>query len=73
MPKVSVYIPDDLYAATKALNLSISAVTQAALAAAVRAARNEAWVASVRSRPRRVTRRIDTQRALDAAREEFGS
>lgn len=72
MPKVSVYLSDDLYVEARAQGLSLSTLAQNAVEQALRAARTE-WVQRVRSRPPRVTRPIDTKAALDAAREELGA
>lgn len=70
---MSVYLPDDLYAEARAHGLSLSTLAQNAVEQALRAARTDEWVQRVRSRPRRVTREIDTAAALEAAREEFGA
>lgn len=73
MPKVSVYLPEDLYGAARARGLPISALAQRAIEQALRAAETDAWVDRVRARPARVTAAIDTAAALEAAREEFGA
>lgn len=73
MPKVSVYLPDDLYAAAREQGLPISTLAQQAIEGALRAKRTDEWVARVRSRPARVSERLDTSAAIDAARDEFGA
>jgi post-segregation antitoxin (ccd killing protein) len=73
MPKVSVYLPDDLYRRVREHGLPLSAITQTAVEQALRTSERLAWVEQMRSRPRRVRNRIDVQSALDAARDEFGS
>jgi post-segregation antitoxin (ccd killing protein) len=73
MPKVSVYLSDDLYGAARAQGLSISALAQHAIEQALGAAQTGRWVDQVRARPARVTARIDTAAALEGAREEFGA
>ncbi|OLS97104.1 hypothetical protein BJF90_42925 [Pseudonocardia sp. CNS-004] len=73
MPKVSVYLPDDLYRAAQERKLSLSALTQEAVERAVRTSERKEWVARVRARPRRVDKEIDTAALLDEVREEFGT
>jgi post-segregation antitoxin (ccd killing protein) len=73
MPKVSVYLPDDLYGAARAAGLPISSLAQDAIAAALAAGRTDAWVAAVRARRPRVEATLDVAQALDEAREEFGA
>ena len=73
MPKVSVYLPDELYEAARARGLSLSRLKQSALRAAIEASPNAAWPEQVRARPSRCKTEIDTSRLLEEAREEFGS
>lgn len=73
MPKVSVYLPDDLYRAARDQGLSISAVTQRALEVELRGAQTDRWIAAVRGREPRVRGTVDTCAALDAARSDFGA
>ena len=73
MPKVSVYLPDDLDQRAREQGLPLSAITQAAVEQALRTSERLAWVERMRSRPRRVRGPIDVLSALDAARDEFGS
>jgi post-segregation antitoxin (ccd killing protein) len=72
MPKVSVYLPDDLYRAARDEDLPISALAQRAIEQALRGSRTDKWVAAVRGRPPRVTKKIDASSAVAAARDEFG-
>lgn len=72
MPEVSVYLPDELYAAARANGLSISTLAQEAIRSALRTATTDRWVAAVRARPSRVGAVIETADAVHAAREEFG-
>ena len=71
MPKVSVYVPDDLYDAVRRHDIAISTVAQAALEAEVAIQANRAWVAQARSRPVRASS-TDTSSLLAEVREEFG-
>jgi post-segregation antitoxin (ccd killing protein) len=73
MPKVSVYLPDELYRAAQERKLPLSALTQEAVERALRASDLEEWVARVRARPRRCEVTIDTAALLDEVREEFGA
>ncbi|MBO0874561.1 MAG: type II toxin-antitoxin system CcdA family antitoxin [Pseudonocardia sp.] len=73
MPKVSVYLPDELYREAKAKGLPISALAQEAIERALRDNQREEWVARVRARPRRVNTIIDTAAIMDEVREEFGA
>lgn len=72
MPKVSVYVPDDLYAAVRKHRIPISTVAQHALEAEVRRQANVDWVAGVRARPPRVHVDVDTAALIDDVRDEFG-
>jgi post-segregation antitoxin (ccd killing protein) len=73
MPKVSVYLPDELYRRAREAGLKLSAVAQAAIEEELERAPNAAWIQQVSERPRRIDRRIDTSRLLDEVREEFGT
>lgn len=73
MPKVSVYLPDDLYGAARDHQLPISTLAQQAIEQALHAKRTDDWVMRVRSRPARVLEPLDTLSALDAVRDEFGA
>lgn len=73
MPKVSIYLPDALYADVRAKDIAISAVAQSALEAAVRRKQNAEWVSAARSRPLRAGAPIDTGALLDDVREAFGT
>jgi post-segregation antitoxin (ccd killing protein) len=73
MPKVSVYLPDELYRAAQERKLPLSALTQEAVEQALRKSELKEWVARVRARPRRCEVEIDTAAILDEVREEFGT
>lgn len=73
MPKVSVYLPDELYRAAREQGLSISTLTQWAVQEALREQATNRWIDAVRSRPTRVHTVLDTTAVLDEAREEFGA
>jgi post-segregation antitoxin (ccd killing protein) len=73
MPKVSVYIPDDLYDAVRRHSISVSTVSQKALQAEVRRHASADWINQVRSRPLRTTKRIDAAALLADVRDEFGA
>ena len=73
MPKVSVYLPDDLYRAAQERKLPLSALTQQAVEQALRTSELKEWVARVRARPRRCDITVDTAALLDEVRDEFGT
>jgi post-segregation antitoxin (ccd killing protein) len=71
MPKISVYLPDELYRRARELDLPVSALTQAAIRAELDRDPNAAWIRRARSRQPRVRDRIDTAQLLDEVRESF--
>jgi nitrogen-specific signal transduction histidine kinase len=73
MPKVSVYLPDDLYRQARERDLPLSKLTQEAVERAIRTASLEDWIERVRSRPPRVRVDLDVHAVLDEVREEFGT
>jgi post-segregation antitoxin (ccd killing protein) len=72
MPKVSIYLPDDLYQDARAHELPLSALAQQAIENALTATRTTAWVDRVRSRPPRHHGDVDSAALVDAVRDEFG-
>lgn len=73
MPKVSVYLPDALYAEVQSRGLPLSSITQEALRRALAQDDRREWVRRVSERPPRTTRRIDTAALLDDVRDELGA
>jgi post-segregation antitoxin (ccd killing protein) len=73
MPKVSVYLPDELYRRARERKLPISSLAQEAIEAALRLEHNARWVARQRARPRRVGPPIDIEKLMDEVRDEFGT
>ena len=72
MPKVSVYLPDELYREARMRQLPLSSLVREAVERALRNSDRQEWVARVRSRPRRHDGAIDTALLLSSVREEFG-
>ena len=72
MPKVSVYLPDDLYRAARARDLPLSKLTQEAVERAIRTASQAEWIERMRTLPRQTRHDIDTHAVLDEVRDEFG-
>jgi post-segregation antitoxin (ccd killing protein) len=72
MPKVSVYLPDDLYQAARDEALPISTLAQQAIRGALERRANAAWIEHMRSRPPLVTRDFDTSALMAEVRDEFG-
>ena len=60
MPKVSVYLPDELYREARMRQLPLSSLVREAVERALRNSDRQEWVARVRSRPRRHDGAIDT-------------
>ncbi len=73
MPKVSVYLPDELYRRARERDLPVSALAQSAIEQALRRASLDEWIAHERSRPSRTSVAIDTARLIDEVRDEFGA
>jgi post-segregation antitoxin (ccd killing protein) len=73
VPKVSVYLPDELYRKARERDLPLSALAQQAIEQALRRASLDEWIAHERSRPRRTTHAIDTSRLMEEVRDEFGT
>jgi post-segregation antitoxin (ccd killing protein) len=73
VPKVSVYLPDELYRRARERHISLSAVTQKAVERALRTSDVTDWVARERARPPRGRRQVDITGLMDEVREEFGA
>ena len=71
MPKVSVYLPDELYRRARELGLPLSALTQAAVEREIARDPNADWIERVRARPARTDAEFDTSALLAAVREDF--
>lgn len=72
MPKLSVYLPDDVYESVRRYEIPVSSVAQAALQAEVARRANGEWIERARQRPLR-TAPIDTSAVFDDVRVEFGA
>jgi post-segregation antitoxin (ccd killing protein) len=72
MPKVSVYLPDELYRAAQERKLPLSTLTQEAVERALRTSDRKEWVARMRARPPLTDVTIDSAALLDEVRAEFG-
>ncbi|MFT4011462.1 MAG: type II toxin-antitoxin system CcdA family antitoxin [Nocardioidaceae bacterium] len=73
MPKVSIYLPDALYAAARAEDLPLSALTQQAIESALHDRANGAWIARASGRKPRTTKQFDSAALLGEVRDEFGA
>lgn len=73
MPKVSIYLPDELYRRAREHGLKLSALTQAAVERELDREPNAAWLQNVAARPPRCDRVIDTAAVLDVVRDDFGA
>lgn len=72
MPKVSIYLPDELYRQARERDLPLSALAQDAIERALRRASLEEWIARERRRPRRTAQDVDTSRLMAEVREDVG-
>ena len=72
MPKVSVYLPDELYERVRSQGLSMSAVTQSALEQQLTSVVNDSWIDRMATTAPRLCRPVHTAELLDAVRDEFG-
>ena len=72
VPKVSGYLPDELYRAARDNGLSVSALAQHAIEDAVRGRADADWVRRQRERAPRVTGDVDIAALMDEVRDEFG-
>lgn len=73
MPKVSVYLPDDLYREARERNLPLSALTQDAVERAIRTAGLSEWIADMRTVPRRTSSQTSISDVMDDVRGDFGT
>ncbi len=71
MPRVSVYIPDDVAAAVRAADLNVSAQTRQAIADALARRATDGWLDSLASGESDVTRG-EVLTAIDPARDGLG-
>ncbi len=72
MPKVSIYLPDDLYRDARAHELPLSALAQQAIENALTATRTTEWVNRVLRRSPRHHSAVDSAAVVDAVRDDFG-
>lgn len=70
MPRVNVYLPDDLATEVKEAGLNVSAVLQEALRRKLASVATDRWLEAVRSRPASTVTHEQALAALDAARDE---
>lgn len=71
MPKVSVYLPDELYRRARELRLPVSALTQAAIQREIERDPNADWIERVRDRPARSGAELEASELMAAVREDF--
>lgn len=70
MARLNVYVPDDLAAAARDAGLNISALTQGAIDAALRARRADLWLDSLEADAAWVSHETALA-AVDSAKDEF--
>lgn len=71
MPKVSVYLPDELAAEVRRRELSLSSLTQHAVQEASCTEDTAAWVGRMRARRPMVKGDVDVAAVMAAVRDEF--
>ena len=71
MPRVNVYLPDDVAAAARAAGLNVSALTRQAIVDALARRATDEWLDSLASGESDVTG-DEVLAAIDAARDELG-
>ena len=69
MPRVNIYLPDDLAEAVRAAGLNLSSLTQEAIRRHLAGRTTDAWLATLDSTPAQVSH-DDALAALEAARDE---
>lgn len=72
MPKLSVYLSDEVYGEVRKYDIPVSSVAQTALQAEVVRRANGEWIERARRRPMRAEP-IDTSTVIDEVRNEFGT
>ena len=72
MSRVNVYLPDELAVRARAAGLNVSALTRAAIEAALSRRAGDTWLARHTGGVSGVSH-DQVMRALDAARDEFGA
>lgn len=72
MPKVSVYLSQELYDRAKENSLPISTLAQKAIESALRRDTNAAWIERIRARPPLTAHQIDTRAVMDEVKDEWG-
>jgi post-segregation antitoxin (ccd killing protein) len=74
MARLNVYVPDELAARARDAGLNVSRLTQAALEAELQMSELDAWLDRVAADPPlAAVSHEDVLRALDEARNEFGT
>lgn len=73
MPKVSVYLPEDLASEVRRRGLSLSKITQRAVQDAIDHEDRSAWVARMRAAPPAVEGDVDVSALFAAVRDDFGA
>lgn len=72
MPKVNIYVPDEMYKELRRRDLPLSQIAQRAFGGALEKAANDEWIARARRRAIRPSS-ISTDDLMQAVDEDFGS
>ena len=72
MPKVSVYLPEELVAEVRRRGLPLSSLAQQAVQEAIRAEERSTWVARMRARKPVATGDVDVSAVMASVRDKLG-
>lgn len=72
MPKVSVYLPEELAAEVRRRGLPLSSLTQHAVQEAIRAEDTSTWVTRMRTKGPVVAGGVDVSAVMESVRDELG-
>lgn len=72
MPKVNIYLPDELYSRARERSLPLSALAQRAVEQALAQSELQAWISRRQGRSRRAVE-VDSAALLREVRDEFGA
>lgn len=73
MPKISVYLSQDLYDRARKESLPLSSIAQEAIENALRRDDVNDWIETMRSRPVRAVLPFDISAIMAEVRDEFGT
>jgi post-segregation antitoxin (ccd killing protein) len=72
MPRINIYVPEDLAAKAREAGLNVSRLTQEAIRIELGRQELRSWLKELERLPKHDISHEDVMAALDAARDEFG-